>query len=238
MQSKFIVALDFDNQFEALTLVDQLSPSQCALKIGSAMYTHLGPAFVHALVAREYRVFLDLKFHDIPNTVARACAVAADLGVWMLNVHASGGLPMMQAARKALDSYGVDRPLLIAVTVLTSMTEHDLLAIGIDRAMQAHVCQLALLAQKADLDGVVSSALEVPAIKAACGKKFLTITPGIRMFGDNTDDQARIVTPLMAVNAGSDYIVVGRPISQAKSPADAIKLWLDTLSTLNGDSKE
>lgn len=238
MQSKLIVALDFDNQFDALTLVDQLDPNQCALKIGSEMYTHLGPAFVKELVTREYRVFLDLKYHDIPNTVARACAVAADLGVWMLTVHASGGMHMMQAALNALDSYGAARPLLVAVTVLTSMTEHDLQSIGINRALQSHVCELACLAQKAGLDGVVSSALEVPKIKATCGKNFLAITPGIRMPGDNSNDQARIVTPMMALDAGSDYLVVGRPITRANRPGEVIKYWLDILSTnLNGASR-
>ena len=229
MQSKLIVALDYDNQLEAQNLIEQLNPSQCALKVGSEMFTHLGPVFVKELVARGFKVFLDLKFHDIPNTVAKACVAAADLGVWMLNVHASGGLAMMQAARNALDTYGADRPLLIGVTVLTSMTEQELNPIGVNKSLQEHVGQLASLAQLANLDGVVSSALEVPKIKAICGENFLAITPGIRMLDDNRHDQSRIVTPEMALKAGSDYIVVGRPITRSVSPADAIKQWLACL---------
>ncbi len=226
MQSKLIVALDYDNQLEAQNLIDQLNPCQCALKVGSEMFTRLGPVFVKALVARGFKVFLDLKFHDIPNTVAKACVAAADLGVWMVNVHASGGIAMMQAARNALDTYGADRPLLIAVTVLTSMTEQELNPIGVTKSLQEHVGQLASLAQLANLDGIVSSALEVPMIKAICGEKFLAVTPGIRMLDDNSHDQSRIVTPEMAFKAGSDYIVVGRPITRSKSPAEAIQQWL------------
>ena len=233
MQSKLIIALDFDNQTEALALIEHLNPSQCALKVGIELYTHLGPAFIQLLVARNYRVFLDLKYHDIPNTVARACKIAADLGVWMLNVHASGGLTMMQAAKEALDSYGSEKPLLIAVTALTSMNACDLQTVGINASMQAHVCHLASLTQTAGLDGVVSSALEVPAIKATCGKDFLAITPGIRMQDDKSDDQNRIVTPTRALQAGCDYLVVGRPITRAERPAVAMTHWLNSLSSLS-----
>jgi orotidine-5'-phosphate decarboxylase len=233
MQSKLIIALDFDNQTEALAFIDHLNPSQCALKVGLELYTHLGPAFIRLLVARNYRVFLDLKYHDIPNTVARACKMAADLGVWMLNVHASGGLMMMQAAKDALDSYGSEKPLLIAVTALTSMNAHDLQTIGINTSLQDHVCHLASLTKTAGLDGVVSSALEVSAIKEACGKHFLTITPGIRMQNDKSDDQRRIVTPEMALHAGSDYLVVGRPITRAERPGEAMAHWLNSLSSLS-----
>lgn len=230
MQSKLIVALDFDNQKQVLTLIESLNPNQCALKVGSEMYTRFGPKFVQLLIANHYRVFLDLKFHDIPNTVAKACHAAADLGVWMLNVHASGGLAMMQAAKNAIDSYGADKPVLIAVTALTSMSGDDLQAIGIDKPMSTHVNHLARLAQTAGLDGVVSSALEVPIIKQACGHSFLAITPGIRMPKDQNNDQYRIVTPQMALHAGSDYLVVGRPITCAKRPAAAVASWLDEMS--------
>jgi len=223
MKSKLIVALDFDNQTDALSLVDQLDPTWCALKVGSELFTLLGADFVCGLVARRYKVFLDLKFHDIPNTVARACAVAGDLGVWMLNVHASGGVAMMQAARAALDPYGSNRPLLIAVTVLTSMAADDLSALSITESLTDHVKTLATLAHHAGLDGVVSSALEVPLIKAACGNDFLTITPGIRLPGGATHDQSRVITPKEAIEIGSDYLVMGRPITRATNPAQVIQ---------------
>lgn len=223
MTPKLIVALDFSDHKAAMTLVDQLDPKQCALKVGSEMFTLFGPDFVKTLVAKQFKVFLDLKFHDIPNTVARACKASADLGVWMLNVHASGGLSMMLAAREALVSYGYSRPLLIAVTVLTSMNAVELLASGIQQPLEQRVCALASLAKEASLDGVVSSAHEVPAIKAACGQNFITVTPGIRLSSDNQDDQARIITPERAIKAGSDYLVVGRPITQANKPAHVVR---------------
>lgn len=218
---KLIVALDFDNQSQAFELIDKLDPKQCALKVGSEMYTLFGPAFVRELVAKQFKVFLDLKFHDIPNTVARACAASAALGVWMLNVHASGGVGMMKAARNALDEYGVNRPLLVAVTVLTSMSALELSTLGVSSSLDAQVCLLAKRAQEAGLDGVVSSALEVPLIKAACGNQFLTVTPGIRMADSHQDDQTRIITPAMAVKLGTDYLVVGRPITRAGDPVKA-----------------
>lgn len=224
---KLIVALDFDNQTQALTLIDQLDPAHCALKVGSEMFTLLGMGFVQALIARQFNVFLDLKFHDIPNTVARACAVAADAGVWMLTLHASGGVHMMQAARRAIESHGDMRPLLVAVTVLTSMSATELPLIGVHAPIQEQVCNLARLAQAGNLDGVVCSALEVPIIKGTCGHTFLTVTPGIRRASDTQDDQARIVTPEMALNAGSDYLVVGRPITRAVNPGQTV---LDFLS--------
>ena len=227
MAIKLIVALDFDNLPTALTLVDQLDPSQCALKVGSEMFTQLGMRVVHLLIARQFNVFLDLKFHDIPNTVARACAVAADAGVWMLTLHAMGGLQMMQAAKSATEAFGTARPLLVAVTVLTSMPDAELPMIGINTPLQEHVCNLARLARTAGLDGVVSSALEVPMIKSACGPDFLTVTPGIRRRCDTQNDQARIVTPEMALTAGSDYLVVGRPITCATNPTLAMRDFLD-----------
>lgn len=222
MSIKLIVALDFNDRSQALSLIDQLDPSQCALKIGHEMFTHFGPDFVRTLVCRQFKVFLDLKFHDIPNTVSQACKASADLGVWMVNVHASGGSAMMQAASEAVQSYGASRPLLIGVTVLTSMNVADLQSIGIKESIESRVCYLAGMAQESGLDGVVSSALEVPAIKAQCGKEFLTVTPGIRLKDSLADDQARIITPQAAINLGSDYLVIGRPITQASVPATVV----------------
>ena len=227
---KLIVALDFDNLSSALALIDQLDPEQCALKVGSELFTILGMAFVRTLVSKQFKVFLDLKFHDIPNTVARACAVAADAGIWMLTLHASGGLQMMQAARHAIEPYGATRPLIVAVTVLTSMRVLDLPTIGVTGSLPEHVSVLARLAKEGGCDGVVSSALEVPEIKTACGHDFLAITPGIRRMTDTHDDQARIVTPEMALMAGSDYLVVGRPITRAANPADALRDFLIAMS--------
>ena len=223
MSSKLIIALDFDNLNEAMSLVDQLDPKWCALKVGSELFTLLGADFVRNLVARKFKVFLDLKFHDIPTTVARACSIAGDMGVWMLNVHALGGMAMMQSAREALEPYGAARPLLIAVTVLTSMASHDLPLLGITRTLDEQVCELAKQAFEAGLNGVVSSALEVPMIKNTCGKDFLTVTPGIRMPGDAQNDQTRVITPLRAMEVGSDYIVVGRPITRALDPIAVIQ---------------
>ena len=223
MTIKLIVALDYDKSSEAMALVEQLDPSRCALKVGNEMFTLFGANFVRTLVARQFNVFLDLKFHDIPNTVACACKASADLGIWMLNVHATGGLSMMRAARDALVSYGSTRPLLIAVTVLTSMSSTDLQATGVHEPLEQRVCDLAGLAQEAGLDGVVSSALEVPAIKAACGSGFLTVTPGIRLTHDTHDDQVRVITPERAIKAGSDYLVVGRPITRSNHPEQVVR---------------
>lgn len=223
MTIKLIIALDFDNQSDALALVEQLDPTHCALKVGSEIFTLLGMGFVRELIARQFKVFLDLKFHDIPNTVASACAIAAEAGVWMLTLHASGGLSMMQAARRAVEPFGDARPWLVAVTVLTSMSSEELKTIGIQASLPEHVCALARLAKTAGLDGAVSSALEVPLIKAACSRDFLAITPGIRRHADASDDQTRIVTPEMAFKAGSDYLVVGRPITRAVDPKIALR---------------
>ncbi len=226
---KLIIALDFDDEISAWTLIDKLDPNSCALKVGSELFTHLGPDFVRALVLRQFRVFLDLKFHDIPHTVAKACIAAAELGVWMLNVHASGGVEMMRAAREAIDSLGTNRPLLIAVTVLTSMTAEQLWELGVRSLLLDHVCQLAKHAKEAGLDGVVSSALEVASIKARCGTDFLAVTPGIRLADDHQaswkaeDDQHRIITPRQAIQSGSDYLVVGRPITRAKHPEQVVQ---------------
>ena len=216
-----IVALDYDNQRSALALADKLDPSQCRLKVGKELYTAVGPELVSGLVSRGFDVFLDLKFHDIPNTVAKAIGAAADLGVWMANVHASGGTRMMAAAKQALQQRG-SAMRLIAVTVLTSMDESDLRELGIQRSLSDHVMHLAQLAKNAGLDGVVCSAQEASALKAALGADFQLITPGIRLADSAADDQRRIVTPQDAMRLGSDYLVIGRPITQAADPLQAL----------------
>lgn len=230
MTSKLIVALDFNNQNEAFRLVDQLDTKDCALKVGSEMFTLLGASFVKQLVQRQFKVFLDLKFYDIPNTVARACSVAADMGVWMMNVHALGGMNMMMAAKKSLESYGNDAPILIAVTVLTSFKEGDLESIGIKKALIDEVTGLARLAREAGLDGVVSSAHEAKIIKQECGSEFITVTPGIRLAAGSQDDQSRIMTPIQAIDAGSDYLVIGRPITQSEAPSAVLAEILRDIS--------
>ncbi|MDY0632250.1 orotidine-5'-phosphate decarboxylase [Pasteurella multocida] len=223
MTSKIIVALDYEKEEEALRLVDQIDPSLCRLKVGKEMFTTLGTKFVKALHDRNFDVFLDLKFHDIPNTVARAVRSAADLGVWMVDLHASGGLRMMEEAKKILEPYGKDAPLLISVTVLTSMEDLDLLQIGINASPMEQVIRLANLTQRAGLDGVVCSPQEVEILRANCGKDFKLITPGIRPIGSDFGDQRRVMTPAGAIQAGSDYLVMGRPITQADNPAEVLK---------------
>ncbi|HDI5443850.1 TPA: orotidine-5'-phosphate decarboxylase, partial [Legionella pneumophila] len=226
MTPKLIVALDFDNQDNALQLVDKLDPNHCALKVGSELFTLLGPQFVKELVRREFKVFLDLKFHDIPNTVAKACHSAAELGVWMMNVHAIGGLKMLQAARESLKTYGKDKPLLIAVTVLTSFEEAELASVGISNTLPEQATHLAMLAREAGLDGVVSSAHEVKIIKQKCGENFITVTPGIRLPNNLKDDQSRVMTPQQAIREGSDFLVIGRPITQASNPHEVVSALL------------
>ena len=218
IDAKVVVALDFDNKDEALSFVDKIQPSDCRLKVGKEMFTHFGPEFVRELVNRGFDVFLDLKFHDIPNTVAKAVAAAADLGVWMVNVHASGGLKMMEKAKEALLPYGDKAPLLIAVTVLTSMSEEDLAGIGITRSPAEQVQHLAILTKKAGLDGVVCSAMEAESLQQLLGQEFKLVTPGIRPAGANADDQKRIMTPEQALAVGVDYLVIGRPITKTENP--------------------
>lgn len=218
---KIIVALDYDNQASATNLAKQLDPKQCRLKVGKELFTACGPSLVEALHKAGFEVFLDLKFHDIPNTVAKACNAAANLGVWMLNVHASGGSDMMQAAKEAIST--VEKPpLLIAVTVLTSMSKASLKTIGVQTPLAEHVLSLAHLTKEAGLDGVVCSAQEAHALKQTLGQDFKLITPGIRLPNAAKDDQTRIVTPQQALKNGSDYLVIGRPITQAASPAAAL----------------
>lgn len=217
-----IVALDFDNLNAALSLADGLDPSLCKLKIGKEMFTRFGPELVRQLNNRSFKVFLDLKFHDIPNTVARAVAAAADLGVWMVNVHAAGGAKMMNAAVAALDPFGEDRPLLIGVTVLTSMDEEQLNAVGVPGSVNDQVLRLASLAHRSGLDGVVCSAREASLLRRNLGEKFLLVTPGIRPANADAGDQMRIVPPKDALEAGSDYLVIGRPVTRAPDPLQAL----------------
>ncbi|WP_407070134.1 orotidine-5'-phosphate decarboxylase [Marinobacter sp.] len=221
--SKIIVALDFPSDQPALALIDQLDPAKCRLKVGKELFTRSGPVLVRDLQSRGFDVFLDLKFHDIPNTTSAAVAAAADLGVWMVNVHASGGEKMMTACRDRLESFGKDRPMLIAVTVLTSMGPEDLAGIGITDSPEAQVSRLATLTRNCGLDGVVCSAQEAPALKAEQGKDFKLVTPGIRPLSADKGDQQRIMTPTDALKAGSDYLVIGRPITQAADPLAALE---------------
>ena len=223
MTSKIIVALDYETESDALALVDQIDPNLCRLKVGKEMFTTLGMNFVKQLHQRNFDVFLDLKYHDIPNTVARAVRSAADLGVWMVDLHASGGLRMMEEAKRILEPYGKDAPLLIAVTVLTSMEDLDLLQIGINASPMEQVLRLAHLTQRAGLDGVVCSPQEVEILRNACGEEFKLVTPGIRPIGADFGDQRRVMTPTAAIRAGSDYLVIGRPITKADNPAEVLR---------------
>lgn len=221
---KVVVALDFANKNEALTFVDQVTPSDCKLKVGKEMFTYYGPQFVETLVNKGFDVFLDLKFHDIPTTVAKAVKASAEMGVWMVNVHASGGMKMMQAAKDILTPYGDKAPLLIAVTVLTSMEQSDLAQIGLDVSPFEQVKRLAALTKDSGLDGVVCSAQEASALKSLLGADFKLVTPGIRLDTSvKTDDQNRIMTPVDAVQSGSDYLVIGRPVTKAEDPLAVLK---------------
>ena len=217
MSSRLIIALDFATAEQALTFVKDLQPSQCKLKVGFELFVAAGPEFVRHLVQRGFAVFLDLKFHDIPNTVASACKAAAQLGVWMLNVHASGGVTMMQAAKAALADLP-NPPKLIAVTVLTSMDKAQLASTGIQLEPLKQVQYLAKLAQDSGLDGVVCSAQEAALLRVQLGDEFLLVTPGIRPEGSDKGDQSRVMTPRQAKQAGVSYVVVGRPITQAAEP--------------------
>jgi orotidine-5'-phosphate decarboxylase len=214
---RVIVALDYPSADAALALVERLDPARCRVKVGKELFTRAGPELVRRLVDGGFDVFLDLKYHDIPNTVAGACAAAADLGVWMVNVHALGGRAMMEAAREALEAGG-RRPLLIAVTVLTSHSEADLAEIGLAGSPMENVQRLAALAQGSGLDGVVCSPREVATLRAAHGEGFRLVTPGIRPSGVALGDQKRVMTPGDAIRSGSDYQVIGRPITGADDP--------------------
>ena len=227
-----VVALDFEQKSAALNLVSQLDPALCRLKVGKEMFTHFGPDLIKELHLRKFDVFLDLKFHDIPNTVAKAVKAAADLGVWMVNVHASGGSRMMSAARESLVSYGTEKPHLIAVTVLTSMEQSDLTELGIQLTPEQQVLKLAGLTHQAGLDGEVCSAQEATLLKQHFGKDFCLVTPGIRPASSTQDDQRRVMTPAQALNAGVDYMVIGRPITQAAQPLDALNAIVREISNV------
>ncbi|UZJ45264.1 orotidine-5'-phosphate decarboxylase [Marinimicrobium sp. C6131] len=215
---RIVVAMDYDNADDCLTMARRLSPENCRLKVGKELFTRSGPAVVEQLQGLGFDIFLDLKFHDIPNTTAGAVRAAAELGVWMVNVHASGGERMMCAAREALDKVSGRRPLLIGVTVLTSMTEADLHSVGVARTPMEQVLHLADLSHKSGLDGVVCSAQEARALSERLGPDFCLVTPGIRPADSATDDQRRTLTPQEAIAVGSHYLVIGRPITRAADP--------------------
>ena len=219
---KIIIALDYDSADAASKLVERLDPTLCKLKVGKELFTAAGPAWVETLARQGYDVFLDLKFHDIPHTVAQACKAAANLGVWMINVHALGGRTMMSAARDALNSLP-KRPKLIAVTILTSMGAPDLAELGIQEEPRQMVTRLAQLAHACGLDGVVCSAQEAAMLRQQIGMDFSLVTPGIRPASANRDDQNRIMTPTEALTAGANYLVIGRPITQAPDPLAALQ---------------
>jgi orotidine-5'-phosphate decarboxylase len=219
---KVIVALDFDNLHAANELISKLDPNACRLKIGKEMFTYFGPDWVKKVVALGFDVFLDLKFHDIPNTVAKAVKAAASLGIWMVNVHASGGPDMMKAAIEALKETGINRPLLTAVTVLTSMDQNQLDSVVGNIQISEQVKRLALLTQECGLDGVVCSAQEAIELRKILNHDFLLVTPGIRPIGSKTGDQVRIATPLTALESGVNYLVIGRPITQAADPISSL----------------
>nr|WP_267965968.1 orotidine-5'-phosphate decarboxylase [Halomonas aerodenitrificans] len=216
-----IIALDHSSLDAALCLADRLDPARCRLKVGKELFTRSGPEIVEALHGRGFQLFLDLKFHDIPNTVAGAVQAAAEQGVWMVNVHASGGRRMMEAARERLDRYGLETHL-IAVTVLTSMTGEDLAEVGVAAPAAEHVERLALLTRECGLDGVVCSAQESTRLRQLCGADFLKVTPGIRPRSAEHGDQRRVMTPAEAMAAGSTHLVIGRPITQAQDPMAAL----------------
>lgn len=229
-----VVVLDYPNAAAAMVLIDQLDPALCRVKVGKQLFTAAGPALVERLVGRGFDVFLDLKYHDIPNTVGGACRAAAALGVWMVNVHASGGRAMLAAAREAIDA-SAHRPLLIGVTVLTSLSSADLAEIGVAGDAQTQVLRLARLCHTARFDGVVCSAAEAPLLAAAFrdSPDFLKVTPGIRLAGDANRDQQRVVTPVDAIKMGADFLVIGRSITDAKEPIRVLHEINDQLQLLN-----
>lgn len=233
MSKRIIIALDFERVNQAKELLAQLDPSLCRVKIGKELFVVAGPDLVRDVVSDGFDVFLDLKFHDIPNTVARAVKVAADLGVWMLNVHASGGFTMMEQARLALKGLGPDRPMLVGVTVLTSLAIDDLQQIGIDREPEEQVSKLAFLCRDAGLDGVVCSAAETSLLRAQLPQDFCLVTPGIRRPEDMGDDQKRIVGPVEAIQSGSNYLVVGRPITRSDAPSDVLNEFNSAIADIN-----
>jgi orotidine-5'-phosphate decarboxylase len=229
---RVIVALDYPDAESALQLVRRLEPSQCRLKVGKELFTVAGPDFVRRLAGEGFDVFLDLKFHDIPNTVARACTAAAGLGVWMLNVHALGGERMLAAAREAVAA--TERPpLLIAVTILTSMADADLAGVGLQGSPGDNVLRLASLAHDCGLDGIVCSSREAGVMRATFKEPFCLITPGIRPAGSAANDQRRVMTPVEAINNGSTYLVIGRPVTAADDPPGVLLTINSELAALS-----
>ena len=223
VDSRIIVALDYADQKQALAFVDKTSPDLCKIKVGKELFTRSGPRLVESLVAKGFDVFLDLKFHDIPNTVKQAVYAAAQLGVWMVNVHALGGQSMLVAAREAVEMIGVNRPYLIAVSLLTSMSASDLQQLGIQQKPQEFVERLAQLAIDCGLDGLVCSAREANGLRQKFGDAPLLVTPGIRPEGAAIDDQQRVATPSQAIADGASYLVIGRPITQHPNPSEALE---------------
>jgi orotidine-5'-phosphate decarboxylase len=229
---RVIVALDYPDAESAWQLINRLEPDQCRLKVGKELFTSAGPQFVETLAGRGFEVFLDLKFHDIPTTVAKACRAAAGLGVWMLNVHALGGERMLNAAREAL-AEASRPPLLVAVTILTSMDESDLRTVGLSGTPEDNVIRLATLAHQCGLDGVVCSSRETAELRARFGPGFRLVTPGIRPSGSQADDQRRVMTPVDAVGNGSSYLVIGRPVTQADDPPGVLRTINSELAAFN-----
>lgn len=232
LEDRLIVALDVPDARGAEKLMDRLSGTVKVFKVGKELFTAEGPAIVRLVNGRGYKVFLDLKYHDIPNTVAGACEAAAKLGVYMMNVHASGGTAMMSKAAEALRkaSGTGPKPILLGVTVLTSLSDADLKEIGYSATARGQVEHLAGLAQRSGLDGVVASPLEIQAVRQKCGKDFVIVTPGVRPTWADAGDQKRVLTPAEAIQAGADHIVVGRPITQAGDPADAARRILQEIA--------
>jgi orotidine-5'-phosphate decarboxylase len=228
---KIIVALDYAQARDAIHLVEQLDPVICKLKVGKELFTAAGPQLVEQLVVKGFKVFLDLKFHDIPNTVAKACEAASNLGVWMLNVHASGGSAMMEAALEGVYK-SHNQPFLIAVTVLTSMSQANLTELGIQNSIEEQVLKLATLTKQAGLHGVVCSAMEAQMLRKDMSDDFLLVTPGIRPANASLDDQTRVMTPSKALSMGASYLVVGRPITQAQDPLAALHAINKEIQTL------
>lgn len=222
MDQKIIVALDFDNKEDTINLAQQLDPKYCRVKVGKELFTSVGPEIIHCLHNLGFEVFLDLKFHDIPNTVYKAIKATANLQVWMVNVHASGGREMLMAAKRAVNE-SQHKPLLIAVTILTSMDEPGYNEIGYTKSLSKQVLALAILAHQCGLNGVVCSAHEAREIKIATSDLFLAVTPGIRLNSSVNDDQKRIMTPKRALDNGADYLVIGRPITAANHPEKVIQ---------------
>ena len=218
-----IIALDMADPEQALRFVEPFDPKQSRLKIGNELFTRAGPSIVKALVKQGFSIFLDLKFHDIPNTVVNACLAAADLGVWMMNVHTLGGCKMMEAVAESIQQYAGAKPLLIGVTLLTSLALKDTQEIGLASGIEAQVLHLATLAQRCGLDGVVCSPQEAKMLRTQCGDHFCLVTPGVRPQASPVQDQVRVMTPKEALMAGSNYLVIGRPITQAAEPLKALQ---------------